>query len=217
MGDRLMQKFTTLSAVAAPLLRENMDTDVIIPIARIVGNQSRGTLGPWCFSALRYRPDGSENPEFVLNREPYRGAQILLTGVNFGCGSSREAAVWSLQEMGVRCLIGSSFGDIFFNNCFQNGLLPIVLPREVVESLASELEKSQGAGAIAVDLVDMAVSAPSGKRYSFALEARRREALIEGLDEIGMTLRRAKEIAAFQSEDRANRPWIYGVGADPSA
>ena len=124
-----MDKFATLNSAAAPILRENIDTDVIIPISRLVGNSVRGTLGQWCFTPLRYKADGSENPEFVLNREPYRGAQILLTGVNFGCGSSREGAVWALHEMGVRCVIGSSFGDIFFNNCFQNGLLPVVLDR----------------------------------------------------------------------------------------
>ena len=147
-----MDKFATLNSAAAPILRENIDTDVIIPISRLVGNSVRGTLGQWCFTPLRYKPDGSENPEFVLNREPYRGAQILLTGVNFGCGSSREGAVWALHEMGIRCVIGSSFGDIFFNNCFQNGLLPVVLDRQTVESLAREVEASQGAGRVSVDL-----------------------------------------------------------------
>src|SRR4029077_7654797 len=166
-GGRLMQEFSKLSAVAAPLLRENIEQDIVIPISRMVGNFSRGNLGQWCFSALRYQPDGSENPLFILNRAPYRGAEILLTGANFGCGSSREAAVWALQEMGVRCLIGSSFGDIFFNNCFQNGLLPVLLDRATVESMARELELSQGSGRISVDLTDMSVTAPSGKRYAF--------------------------------------------------
>jgi 3-isopropylmalate/(R)-2-methylmalate dehydratase small subunit len=206
-----MQKFSKLSAVAAPLLRENIDTDIVIPISRMVGNSSRGNLGQWCFSALRYQPDGSENPQFILNRAPYRGAEILLTGANFGCGSSREAAVWALQEMGVRCLIGSSFGDIFFNNCFQNGLLPVLLDRATVESMARELELSQGSGRISVDLTDMSVTAPSGKRYAFAVEPKRRQALLAGLDEIGITLERAAEIAAFQAEDRRRRPWVHGV------
>jgi 3-isopropylmalate/(R)-2-methylmalate dehydratase small subunit len=206
-----MQKFSKLSAVAAPLLRENIDTDIVIPISRMVGNSSRGNLGQWCFSALRYQPDGSENPQFILNRAPYRGAEILLTGANFGCGSSREAAVWALQEMGVRCLIGSSFGDIFFNNCFQNGLLPVLLDRATVESMAREVELSQGSGRISVDLTDMSVTAPSGKRYAFAVEPKRRQALLAGLDEIGITLERAAEIAAFQAEDRRRRPWVHGV------
>jgi 3-isopropylmalate/(R)-2-methylmalate dehydratase small subunit len=206
-----IQKFTTLDAVAAPVLRENIDTDVIIPINRLVGNSVRGNLGKWGFSAWRYKPDGSENPEFILNREPYRGAQILITGVNFGCGSSREGAVWTLQEMGIRCVIGSSFGDIFFNNCFQNGLLPVILDRETVESLAREVETSQGAGRISVDLAAMTVTAPSGKRYAFAVEPARREALLAGLDEIGMTLRRAAEIAAFQAKDHEHRPWVHEI------
>ena len=206
-----MDKFATLNSVAAPILRENIDTDVIIPISRLVGNSVRGTLGQWCFTPLRYKPDGSENPEFVLNREPYRGAQILLTGVNFGCGSSREGAVWALYEMGIRCVIGSSFGDIFFNNCFQNGMLPVILDRETVESLAREVEASQGAGRISVDLAEMTVTAPSGKRHSFAVEPARREALLEGLDEIAMTLKRAPEIAAFQARDRVQRPWIHEI------
>jgi 3-isopropylmalate/(R)-2-methylmalate dehydratase small subunit len=206
-----MQKFSTLTAIAAPILRENIDTDIIIPIARMVGNSARGSLGQWCFSALRYHSDGAENAEFILNRAPYRAAQILITGVNFGCGSSREAAVWALQEIGVRCLIGSSFGDIFFNNCFQNGVLPVVLEREAVESLAAEVAASQGAGHIGVDLVEMTVTSPSGKHFAFALEPQRRQALLEGLDEIAITLQRAPEIAAFQAQDRQRRPWVYVV------
>jgi 3-isopropylmalate/(R)-2-methylmalate dehydratase small subunit len=207
----MMEKFTTLTSLAAPLLRENIDTDIVIPISRMVGNSTRGSLGQWCFSALRYQPDGSENPEFILNRAPYRDAQILITGANFGCGSSREAAVWALKEMGVRCLIGSSFGDIFFNNCFQNGVLPIVLDRATVESLAREVEASQGAGRISVDLNDLTVTAPSGTYHAFAVEPKRRQALLEGLDEIAITLQRAAEIAAFQAEDRRRRPWVYSL------
>ena len=206
-----MDKFATLNSVAAPILRENIDTDIVIPISRLVGNASRGTLGRWCLTPLRYKPDGSENPEFILNREPYRGAQILITGVNFGCGSSREGAVWTLQEMGIRCVIGSSFGDIFLNNCFQNGLLPVVLDRQTVESLAREVEASQGAGRVTVDLAQMTVTSPSGKRHSFAVEPARREALLEGLDEIAMTLKRAPDIAAFQARDRRQRPWVHEV------
>ncbi|HEU0061066.1 MAG TPA: 3-isopropylmalate dehydratase small subunit [Hyphomicrobiaceae bacterium] len=205
----MMEKLTALTSVAAPLLRANIDTDIVIPISRMVGNSTRGSLGQWCFSPLRYQPDGSENPEFILNRAPYRSAQILITGVNFGCGSSREAAVWALKEMGVRCLIGSSFGDIFFNNCFQNGVLPVVLDRATVESLAREVEASQGAGRISVDLNELTVTAPSGTRHRFAVEPKRRQALLEGLDEIAVTLQRAAEITAFQTEDRRRRPWVY--------
>ena len=127
--------FNTLTAIAAPIMRGNIDTDVIIRIERLVGNSIRGTLGKWAFGALRYLPDGSENPEFILNREPYRQAEILITGPNFGCGSSREGAVWSLQEMGIRAVIGSSFGDIFFANCFQNGILPLWSTRRLSMAL----------------------------------------------------------------------------------
>ena len=118
-----MQKFTTLTATAAPLLRENIDTDVIIRIERLVGNAVRGTLGQWCFGSIRYLPDGSEDPAFILNRAPYRDASILIAGRNFGCGSSREGAVWSLQEQGITCVIAPSYGDIFFNNCWSNNFL----------------------------------------------------------------------------------------------
>jgi 3-isopropylmalate/(R)-2-methylmalate dehydratase small subunit len=207
-----MTPFTTLSAVAAPILRANVDTDLIIPIDRMVGNAVRGTLGRWCFRALRYLPDGSENPEFILNRPPYRGAEILITGPNFGCGSSREAAVWALQEMGIRAVVGSSFGDIFFNNCFQNGVLPVVLDEAVVRSLAAEVEASQGAGRVTVDLAEGVLVSPSGARHAFAVEPRRRTALLEGLDDIGLTLRRGDEIAAFQARDRERRPWIHFSG-----
>jgi 3-isopropylmalate/(R)-2-methylmalate dehydratase small subunit len=207
-----MQKFTTLTAIAAPLLRENIDTDVIIRIERLVGTGIRGTLARWCFGALRYLPDGSEDPAFILNREPYRAAQILIAGRNFGCGSSREGAVWSLQEMGINCVIAPSYGDIFFNNCFQNGVLPVVLDAAAVESLAGEVEASQGVGRVAVDLEHGVVTAPSGKQYNFTVEARRRDAMMAGLDEIGVTLRRADEIAAFQARDRGRRPWIHQPG-----
>ena len=136
--------FGKVTAIAAPIMRSNIDTDVIIRIERLVGNSIRGTLGKWAFGALRYLPDGSENPEFILNREPYRQAEILVTGPNFGCGSSREGAVWSLQEMGIRAVIGSGFGDIFFANCFQNGILPIVVDKAIVDGLAAEIEITQG-------------------------------------------------------------------------
>src|SRR3979409_354404 len=150
----MSKPFDKLTAIAAPIMRSNIDTDVIIRIERLVGNNIRGTLGKWAFGSLRYLPDGSENPEFILNREPYRQAEILVTGPNFGCGSSREGAVWSLQEMGIRAVIGSSFGDIFFANCFQNGILPIIVDKATVDSLAAEIELTQGAGAVGIDLAE---------------------------------------------------------------
>ena len=204
--------FTKLSAIAAPVMRTNIDTDVIIRIDRIVGNAVRGRLGKWAFGALRYLPDGTENPEFILNREPYRQAEILVTGPNFGCGSSREAAVWSLQEMGIRAIVGSSFGDIFYANCFQNGVLPIVVDKEIVDGLAAEVERTQGAGRIGIDLEQLTITSPSGKRYHFEIDPRRRAGLLEGLDEVELTLRRDGEIRAFQAADRAERPWIHFAG-----
>jgi 3-isopropylmalate/(R)-2-methylmalate dehydratase small subunit len=178
----------------------------------MIGNSIRGHLGEWAFGALRYLPDGSENPEFILNREPYRQAEILVTGPNFGCGSSREAAVWSLQEMGIRAIIGSGFGDIFFANCFQNGILPIVVDKKIVDGLAADIEATQGAGRISVDLEEQTITSPSGERHHFEIDPRRRAGLLEGLDEIQLTLRREQEIRTFQASDRAERPWIHFAG-----
>jgi 3-isopropylmalate/(R)-2-methylmalate dehydratase small subunit len=205
----MAEPFTTLTAIAAPIMRANIDTDVVIRINRMVGNSTRGTLGKWAFEALRYLPDGGENPEFILNREPYRNAKILVTGPNFGCGSSREAAVWSLQEFGIRAVVGSSFGDIFYANCFQNGILPIVLGKELVDQLAAEIELRQGAGTVSVDLEAQLITLPSGTEHRFTIDPRRRTGLLEGLDEIDLTLRRDGEIRAFQADDRIRRPWIY--------
>jgi 3-isopropylmalate/(R)-2-methylmalate dehydratase small subunit len=206
------QPFTGLSAIAAPIMRGNIDTDVIIRIERLVGNSVRGSLGKWAFGSLRYLPDGSENPAFILNREPYRHAEILVTGPNFGCGSSREGAVWALQEMGIRAVIGSSFGDIFFANCFQNGILPIVIDKEIVDGLAAEIEFTQGSGRISVDLEAQTIMSPSGTRHHFEIDPRRRAGLLEGLDEVLLSLRRDDEIRAFQASDRGARPWIHFAG-----
>jgi 3-isopropylmalate/(R)-2-methylmalate dehydratase small subunit len=208
-----MNKFINLTAIAAPLMRSNVDTDIVIPISRMVGNSIRGTLGKWAFTSLRYLPDGSENPDFILNRAPYREAEILITGPNFGCGSSREPAVWAIQEMGIKAMIGSGFGDIFYNNCFQNGVLPIVLDPAVVQAIAEEVEQTQGTGRVGIDLDKCEVTTPSGRTHAFKMEPRRRAALLEGLDEIGATLRRDAEIRAFQARDREARPWVYGDGA----
>jgi 3-isopropylmalate/(R)-2-methylmalate dehydratase small subunit len=206
-----MNNFKRLSAIAAPLMRPNIDTDVIIRIDRMVGNSIRGTLGQWCLAAWRYLPDGSEDPAFILNREPYRRAEILIAGHNFGCGSSREPAVWALQEMGIRAVIASGFGDIFYNNCFQNGLLPVVLPEEQVQKLAAQSES--GNARVTVDLVRRVVISPRGEEMPFPIEDIRRDALLEGLDDIGLTLKYDTAIAAFQAQDRAERPWIWQPGA----
>jgi 3-isopropylmalate/(R)-2-methylmalate dehydratase small subunit len=201
--------FDKLNAIAAPIMRGNIDTDVIIRIGRLVGNSIRGTLGKWAFGSLRYLPDGAENPEFILNREPYRNAEVLITGPNFGCGSSREGAVWSLQEMGIRAIIGSGFGDIFFANCFQNGILPIMVDKPIVDGLAMEVEHSQGAGRVSIDLEEQTITSPTGKVHRFEIDPRRRAGLLKGLDEIALTLQRDAEIRAFQATDREARPWIH--------
>ncbi|WP_158747857.1 3-isopropylmalate dehydratase small subunit [Acidisphaera sp. L21] len=207
-----MRAFTSLNAIAAPLLRDNIDTDMIIRIERLVGTNTRGTLGKWCFAMMRYRADGSENPDFILNKKLYRQAEIVIAGRNFGCGSSREGAVWALQDMGINCVIAPSFGDIFFNNCFQIGVLPVILAETDVKSIADEVTATQGNGRLVVSLVDCIVTSPSGQMYPFAVEARRRQALIAGLDEVGVTLQLADEIAAFQARDSLLRPWIHQIG-----
>ena len=205
----MAKPFNTLTAIAAPIMRENVDTDVVIRINRLVGNSIRGTLGKWAFESLRYLPDGSENPGFVLNREPYRAAEVLVTGPNFGCGSSREGAVWALAEQGIRAIIGSSFGDIFFANCFQNGVLPIIVDKALVEKIAGEIEATQGAGRVGIDLEAQTITTPSGATHTFTIDPRRKAGLLAGLDEIMLTLQRDGEIRAFQAADRKRRPWIY--------
>ncbi|WP_426413385.1 3-isopropylmalate dehydratase small subunit [Bradyrhizobium ganzhouense] len=204
-----MKRFRVLTATAAPLLRDNIDTDVIIRIEKLVGMTDDSDLGRWCFGALRYSPDGSENPEFVLNQAPYRGSEILLAGANFGCGSSREGAVWAMMKIGLKAVLAPSFGEIFHNNCFQNGMLPVALPRSSIEEIVSELEPGAGMTLVTVDLERRLVVSPRGNEYSFELPELRREALLEGLDDIGLTLKREEEIAAHQERDRRVRPWIY--------
>ena len=199
--------FDRLTATAAPIMRSNIDTDVIIRIERLVGNSIRGTLGKWAFGSLRYLPDGSENPDFILNREPYREAEILVTGPNFGCGSSREGAVWSLQERGIRAIIGSSFGDIFFANCFQNGILPVIVDKVVVDQLAADIEATQGAGKVSIDLEAQTVTTSEGQSFGFEVDAFRKHCLMNGLDDIGLTLEKAAAIDSFEAQTKALRPW----------
>ena len=204
-----MQPFTTLAGPAAPLMRDNLDTDVIIRIERLTGTPRDG-LGAYAFESLRLRPDGTEDPGFVLNQPAYRGAPILVTGANFGCGSSREGAVWALMGMGLRCIVAEGFGDIFAGNCFQNGLLPVRLPADAVRRLAAQC---QPGAQVAVDLRRQLVTVPDGEAMPFEVEPMRRTALLEGLDDIGLTLRHAEAIAAFQAADQAARPWVWQPGA----
>ena len=196
-----MNKFTTLSAVAAPFPKENVDTDFIIRIERCTGTP-RDQVGQYAFEMARFLPDGTENPEFVLNQPKYRGAKILVCGAFFGTGSSREMAVWAIAGMGIRCLIAPSFGQIFFSNCFQNGVLPIVLPSSEVDGLMREAEKGTE---FQIDLEKQLIN---GKIH-FDIAPRAKKMLIEGLDEVGLTLAMEPKIAAFQAADRKRRPWIY--------
>ncbi len=202
-----MQKFIRVTGTAVPMMKDNIDTDVIIPAKRLVGHK-RDELGAFAFEAFRYRPDRSDNPDFILNQPRYRDAKILVAGENFACGSSRESAVWALAGFGFRCVIAPSFGDIFTNNAFQNGMLLIRLPKEQVERLAVELEAS-AKPAMTIDLEGRTVTAPSGAQTPFEIDPERRQALLEGRDEIGMTLARDAEVVAFQKRDRVARPWIY--------
>jgi 3-isopropylmalate/(R)-2-methylmalate dehydratase small subunit len=204
-----MRAFTRITGPAAHLPQANVDTDVIIRIERLTGGAD---LGRYAFEALRYLPDGSPNPDCVFNDPRFSDAPILLAGRNFGCGSSREGAVTALMAMGLRCVIAPSFGDIFFANCFRNGLLPIVLPEDTVKRLAA----ASGTGDFMVDLEARLVRAPSGDTTAFAVDALRRQGLLEGLDEIGLTLKDGSEIAAWQTADRVNRPWVWCAGMAPA-
>lgn len=197
-----MHPFTKVTGAAAPLLIPNIDTDVIIRIERLTGNAD---LGHFALEAMRYLPDGSPNSDCVLNQPRFKNAPILLAGRNFGCGSSREGAVTALMGMGVRCVIAPSFGDIFFANCFRNGMLPIVLPEATIEKLAERASD----GHLTVDLERQEIATQSGDTISFSVDALQREALLEGLDEIGLTLKSADDISAWQSTDRVRRPWVW--------
>jgi len=203
-----MEKFTTLTAIAAYYPRANVDTDHIIRVERCT-KVEKEDLGKYAFEMARFLPDGTDNPAFPLNHEPFRQAQILVGNINFGCGSSREMAVWAVAGMGIRCIIAPSFGDIFFSNCFQNGLLPVILPGNVAEKLGAALAADPARAKVTVDLARQKVIAPDGAVHTFEIEPLRKKALLEGLDEIGLTRLRDAEIAAFQQNDRAKRPWVY--------
>ncbi|GBR45059.1 3-isopropylmalate dehydratase small subunit [Neokomagataea thailandica] len=202
-----MDKFTELTAIAAPMPNENIDTDQIIP-ARFLKTIQRTGLGRSAFAAQRYDADGNEKPDFVLNQEPYRQAEILITYDNLGCGSSREHAPWALLDFGFRCVIAPSFADIFFNNCFKNGILPIRFPREVCDLLMSDAR--QGANArLTVNLAEQVVIRPDGEKIPFEVDPFRKHLLIEGLDDIGQTLAHDQKITRFESGEK--RSWVPSV------
>ena len=201
-----MQPFTVLTSVAAPLPLANVDTDAIFP-AQASRTLGRTGLGRHLFGALRFREDGSENPDFVLNKPAYRQASILVAGENFGCGSSREHAPWALLDFGIRCVIAPSFADIFHGNCIKNGMLPVRLTPPEVDALM-ELSSAPWPPAITVSLVDETVTVPGGWRAAFVVDADRREALLHGLDEVGLTLSRLGAIDAYEERHWAKKPWL---------
>jgi 3-isopropylmalate/(R)-2-methylmalate dehydratase small subunit len=200
-----VERLVRIEGRATPLLLRDVDTDVIIPMRRLVALRG-GDLERYAFEALRYDEGGSLRQDCVLNRPEYRDAALLLAGENFGCGSSREPAVWAVKALGYRCVVAPSFGDIFFKNCFQNSVLPVVLPMREIAALAAEAREG---GLFAVDLERQVIATPGGSEVAFDVNPVRREALLEGLDEIALTRRREPDIAAFQAEDRRRRPWIY--------
>lgn len=204
-----MEKFTKITGIAAPLMRRNIDTDAIIPGKELTKVEKTG-YGEGLFGQWRYS-DGNrtENPDFVLNRPPYRDAVILLADENFGCGSSREGAVWALTGFGIRCVIAPSFAAIFYSSSFKNGLLPVILQDVEVHELAGQVEANNGKGLVSVDLQLCQVISPGGQTYNFNVNNLYREMLLEGLDPIDATLRYESQIAIFQEKDRVNRPWIY--------
>ncbi len=200
-----MQKFTTLTGVAAPLPQVNVDTDMIIP-KQYLKTIERTGLGRGLFDEMRYDADGNEIPGFVLNQPAYRNAEILVAGENFGCGSSREHAPWALLDFGIRCVIAPSFADIFFNNCFKNGILPIVLPQEQVDMLMAEARKGANAR-ITVDLEAQTITTSDGQAVGFEVDPFRKHCLLNGLDDIGLTLEKAAAIDSFEARAAAERPW----------
>jgi 3-isopropylmalate/(R)-2-methylmalate dehydratase small subunit len=200
-----MQKFTTLTGIAAPMPLVNIDTDMIIP-KQFLKTIQRSGLGKNLFDEMRYTQDGQEIPDFVLNQPAYRKTEILIAGDNFGCGSSREHAPWALLDFGIRCVISTSFADIFYNNCFKNGILPIVMPQEVVDVLMADAKKGANAR-VTVDLPTQTVTTSDGQVFSFEVDQHRKHCLLNGLDDIGLTLEKAAAIDSYEKSLATLRPW----------
>jgi 3-isopropylmalate/(R)-2-methylmalate dehydratase small subunit len=200
-----MTPFTTLTGIAAPMPLVNIDTDMIIP-KQFLKTIARTGLGKNLFDEMRYTQDGQEIPDFVLNQPAYRNAEILIAGDNFGCGSSREHAPWALLDFGIRCVIATSFADIFYNNCFKNGILPIVMPQDVVDVLMADARKGANAR-VTVDLAAQTVTTSDGQVFSFDVDSHRKHCLINGLDDIGLTLEKAGAIDAFEAKNAVLHPW----------
>ncbi len=202
-----MDKFTTLTGVAAPMPLINVDTDMIIP-KQFLKTIARTGLGKNLFDEMRYDAEGAERPDFVLNRPAYRQAKMLVAGENFGCGSSREHAPWALLDFGIRAVIAPSFADIFYNNCFKNGILPIVLPQADVDKLMDDAERGANA-VVSIDLESQTIRGPDGGEIGFEVDAHRKRCLLEGLDDIGLTLEKTEAIDAHEVRMRQNTPWLH--------
>ncbi len=200
-----MQKFTTLKGVAAPLPVPNIDTDKIIP-KQYLKTIERTGLGRYLFDDLRFTPDRKERPEFVLNQPAYRKASILVAGENFGCGSSREHAPWALLDFGIRCVIAPSYADIFYNNCFKNGILPLTLPKDKIDVL---MKDAANKNSFTVDLPNQKVTRENGESFSFELDKFRKHCLVNGLDDIGLTLEHEAAITKFEKQQKESQPWLY--------
>ena len=200
-----MDKFTTLTGIAAPMQLVNIDTDMIIP-KQFLKTIQRSGLGKNLFDEMRYTQDGAEIPDFVLNQPAYRKAEIIVAGDNFGCGSSREHAPWALLDFGIRCVIATSFADIFYNNCFKNGILPVVLPQEAIDHLMDDARKGANAR-MTVDLESQTVTASDGKSFAFEVDAFKKHCLMNGLDDIGLTLEKAASIDSYEAKVATLRPW----------
>ncbi|GIT91350.1 3-isopropylmalate dehydratase small subunit [Jannaschia pagri] len=201
-----MDKFETLTGIAAPLPLINVDTDMIIP-KQFLKTIKRSGLGVNLFDEMRYADDGSEIPDFVLNKPAYREAQIIVAGDNFGCGSSREHAPWALLDFGIRAVIAPSFADIFYNNCFKNGILPIVLPQDQVDALMADAENGENAR-ITINLEDQTVTGADGATYGFEVDAFKKHCLLNGLDDIGLTMEKAASIDTYEAGMSQARPWV---------
>ena len=201
-----MQPFTTLTAAAVPMDLPNIDTDRVIP-ARFLLKPREAGYQQFFFHDVRFNADGSENGDFILNQAPFRQAKILVTAENFGCGSSREGAVWALMDHGIRCVIGPSFGDIFFENCFKNGVLALVVPATAAAAIRRQLQERPGA-AISVDLERQTMTAPDGTLHRFEVDPFRKQALLRGQDEIALTMEYAKAVEAHESRRAAEMPWL---------
>jgi len=201
-----MDKFEKITGVAAPMPLINIDTDMIIP-KLFLKTIKRSGLGVHLFDEMRYNDDGSEKPDFVLNQPAYRNSEIIVAGDNFGCGSSREHAPWAIKDFGIKCVISTSFADIFFNNCFKNGILPIVLPQEQVDLLMKDAEKGANAR-MTVDLEAQEITTSDGEVVKFDVDAFKKQCLLEGLDDIGLTLKKSDSIASYETMSASARPWV---------